>query len=908
MHRCSIVVRVLACLVLAGTSAFGGDLLRGGAGGQASRRNPSDGTAGAGEATASVARQNARDRLSRTTNAMQSVKKMQAAARAAAASKKRNNLGRNPNFKRIPLPNGLNNRLGSGRLPNVRNGLGPGGLSVAPGVPKDLRRPEEGENSDLWRGAKLPTQKTKNGQTTVTVKQTDSQAFLTWNTFNVGKKTTVFFNQRNGGDNVKNWIAFNRIMDPSGAPSQILGSIRAEGQVYVINQNGIIFGGTSQVNVHTLVASSLPINQGLIDRGLLNNPDAQFLFSSIPLSSGAQGTPAFNPPPALTPDGAPGDVEVQAGARIVSPTSAEGVGGRVMLVGPNVKNAGTISTEDGQTILAAGLQVGIAGHDDADPTLRGLDVFVGAVGPLDAGTGGLLSAGTATNIGLIEAKRASVVMAGRNVNQFGVIDSSTSASLNGRIDLLASYDAVSNPGFNPAVAASGVPFLSRETGTVRLGQGSVTRIIPELESDEVRIGTELALRSQVNILGQAVHFDRGSILLAPNAEVRVDAGTWRFTPSPTSPRSEFIYFGGRIQTEAGAILDVAGTTDVFVPQSQTILDVELRGPELADSPLQRLTAEEGGVIRGETLTIDSRRTGVFDGRFWVGTPLGDAAGFLGLIERNVGQLTVAGGSISLNAGDTVVLGRGSIVDASGGFIRHEGGFVQTTRLAAAGQLIDVANATPDRIYDGFFTIPTATEVNVKYGISRTYRLPLMFAGGFFEGSYIEGSNGGSVSVIAPTMALDGELAGRTIIGPRQLRDADNRTLPPEAGSLEIVFRSEDPTPYQGIQNPLISPAPPRVVFGDPSAQRAADPFAVDSGGKPLVLTRSGTPFLLDPDENPFIETEEDSQLSLREDRRGTVVLPETLLSGTNFGRLTLDNRDGDVLIPRGVVIKRLAES
>ena len=75
-------------------------------------------------------------------------------------------------------------------------------------------------------------------------------------------------------------IPGNRSTDPSGNPTQILGSIEAQGQVYIINQNGIIFGGASQVNTHALVASSLPINDNLITRGLLNNPDSQFLFSA----------------------------------------------------------------------------------------------------------------------------------------------------------------------------------------------------------------------------------------------------------------------------------------------------------------------------------------------------------------------------------------------------------------------------------------------------------------------------------------------------------------------------------------------------------------------------------------------------------------------------------------------------
>src|SRR6185295_18073799 len=98
----------------------------------------------------------------------------------------------------------------------------------------------------------------------------------------------------------------------------------------------------------------------------------------------------------------------------------------IALVGANVKNEGTIETPDGQTILAAGLQVGFTAHAASDPTLRGLDTFVGIAGT---------NTGTATNSGLISAPRASVVMTGRSVNQMGVIDSSTSVTLNGRIDL-----------------------------------------------------------------------------------------------------------------------------------------------------------------------------------------------------------------------------------------------------------------------------------------------------------------------------------------------------------------------------------------------------------------------------------------------------------------------------------------
>src|SRR5579862_713359 len=251
-----------AALVLARDAGVkAGDILRGGFTAAPAQRTAFGGGAGA---DVTQARANAADALARTTQALQAVQAMQAAARKVALGGP-NNLGADPNH------------LGK-QLPNVPNGLARGGLQVAPGA-----------GSALWRGANLPAQSSDGGRTTVTIRQTAQQAFLTWKTFNVGRNTTLDFDQSAGGAQASEWIAFNKINDPSGVPSQILGSIQAQGQVYVINQNGIIFGGGSQVNVHTLVASSLPINDNLVNRGLLNNPDLQFLFSSLPIPQLAGG-------------------------------------------------------------------------------------------------------------------------------------------------------------------------------------------------------------------------------------------------------------------------------------------------------------------------------------------------------------------------------------------------------------------------------------------------------------------------------------------------------------------------------------------------------------------------------------------------------------------------------------------
>jgi filamentous hemagglutinin family protein len=138
----------------------------------------------------------------------------------------------------------------------VPNGLAPGGLMpVANPVPAA----QDTTGLQTWEGAQLPTQSSNaNGGVDVTVRQTQSNAILSWQSFNVGSKTTLTFDQQGNAS----WIALNRVVG-STAPSQILGSIKADGTVLVINQSGIIFGGGAQINVNSLIASTLDVGRAI---------------------------------------------------------------------------------------------------------------------------------------------------------------------------------------------------------------------------------------------------------------------------------------------------------------------------------------------------------------------------------------------------------------------------------------------------------------------------------------------------------------------------------------------------------------------------------------------------------------------------------------------------------------------
>ena len=837
------------CVTLAATvTANGRDILRPGSGSIPSAQGIATGASSG--AVATQARANAMDAMARTTRAIQSVQAMQTAARAAAIAGP-NNLGVNPNNAAV-------------QLPNVTNGLSSGGLEVATGATT---------GSKLWQGANLPTQSVGGGQTTVNVKQTSQQAILNWNKFNVGKQTTLNFDQSAGGANSGQWIAFNKISDPSGVPSQILGSIQAQGQVYVINQNGIIFGGSSQVNARALVASSLPINDNLIRLGLLNNRDAQFLFSSVAVPGGSDGTPAFVPAP--PPGGKIGDVVVKAGAQLNATAAGDGDGGRVMLAGPNVRNEGTISTPGGQTILAAGNQIAIAAHASGDASLRGLDVWVGQVAA---------GAGTSTNTGIISTPVGNATMAGRSVNQLGVIDSTTTVSLNGRIDLQASYGAVGNPTFDNSSTTGfgGPPFLFQNTGTVTLGSGSVTRILPDYASTKTVPGSTLPESSQINIQGLAVHFAGDAMLLAPSGNVSVRAGVWPYvdadgngtTLNPdgseesnlnlffSGSSQRFLFSSGQIYADAGALINVAGSTDVSVPLSQNILNVEFRGSELADSPLQR-----SGLLRAVSLTVDIRNTGVSNGRYWVGTPLGDVTGVAGIIEHNVAQLTVKGGSVAMQAGQSIVVQSGATIDVSGGYFRNEGGLVQTSRLLQNGHLVDIRNAQPDQTYDGVYT-GTFTVSHARWGVTQTYGTPWML-GQHYEQGYTQGADGGSLQLTAPSMAIDGTLLGLTIAPPRSIAAA------PQPSSIAFIFAAEEKF--------AASPGSLAFVTASPT------PPAISFGSQKLTSV-------------PAFSLVNDTPVALPAERTASVVLSPALLTESGFGSLSVENYDGTITVPAGVAL------
>jgi len=103
---------------------------------------------------------------------------------------------------------------------------------------------------------------TPNANTTI-INQQSNRLVIDWSSFNLAANQTVQFNQPSVSA-----AALNRILDQN--PSQIFGSIIANGQVYLLNPNGIIFGKTATVNVGGLFATGLNISNSDFMNGTLS--------------------------------------------------------------------------------------------------------------------------------------------------------------------------------------------------------------------------------------------------------------------------------------------------------------------------------------------------------------------------------------------------------------------------------------------------------------------------------------------------------------------------------------------------------------------------------------------------------------------------------------------------------------
>ncbi len=236
----------------------------------------------------------------------------------------------------------------------------------------------------------------------LTITQTTDRAAINWNGFSIGAGETTRFVQPSSSSAVLNRVVGANL-------SAINGTLQANGQVYLINPNGILFGAGSVVNVAGFVASTLDVDT----TQFLGGGDLHFLGAST--------------------------------ARVTNLGAISVGGGNLFLIAKEVENGGTLSAPGGRVGLAGATDVVLRSGDHAQLLIQA-----------PSGQGSV----TNDAAGRIEAAAIALKAVGGNeyalaINNGGIVRATGTATVNGRVLLTAGDGMAYNGGTVSARTASG---------------------------------------------------------------------------------------------------------------------------------------------------------------------------------------------------------------------------------------------------------------------------------------------------------------------------------------------------------------------------------------------------------------------------------------------------------------------
>jgi filamentous hemagglutinin family protein len=243
----------------------------------------------------------------------------------------------------------------------------------------------------------------RSGQT-LTVNQASDRAVIDWRSFDIGSGAQANFNQPNAGS-----IAVNRV-GATANPSLIEGGLHANGQVWILNPNGVLFGKTAHVDAAGIVASTANIDPTRFMAGdnrlIFTGSDHGMVANDGSISIADNGLAAF--------------------------------------VAPSVRNSGLIKARIGRVTLAAGttFTLDLAGD-------RLVEIGLGAGGAVVDQSGKIVDEGGVVTL----TARAAGQAVDSVINMSGVVSTTSARQVGGQIVL--DGDAVTVAGGLDASGTSG---------------------------------------------------------------------------------------------------------------------------------------------------------------------------------------------------------------------------------------------------------------------------------------------------------------------------------------------------------------------------------------------------------------------------------------------------------------------
>src|ERR1051326_4072988 len=271
--------------------------------------------------------------------------------------------------------------------------------------------------------------------TSTLVVQSSRKAIINWQSFSVGSGASVTFQQPDSGA-----ITLNRVTGPGA--SAIDGNLFANGQIWLINGNGILFGRGSQINIGGLIATTSDIR------------DSDFLSGhyDFGIASGNHNAAVIN-----------------RGLIKTAP------GGSAVLSAARVANEGVIEANLGHVVLGGADTFAV--DFDGDNLLRYAVTTPVSDSPKDAD--GKVAPDLVSNSGTIAAQGGKVLMtarAARNVvnnviNMTGLVEATTATVQNGVVIFDAGDSGAVNISGNVDVSGKGA---GQSGGTIAVSADRAT--------------------------------------------------------------------------------------------------------------------------------------------------------------------------------------------------------------------------------------------------------------------------------------------------------------------------------------------------------------------------------------------------------------------------------------------------
>ena len=344
---------------------------------------------------------------------------------------------------------------------------------------------------------------------TMTIAQQTAQAIINWQNFGIGSGEAVHINQPNSQS-----MLLNRVVGSN--PSEIFGQLTANGQVILVNPNGVFFRPGSSVDVGGLTASTL------------NIANEDFLKGQLRFA-GDSKNPVINA----------GTITAQ--------------NGYVNLLAKEVVNEGIIAAQTGSVNLAAGSGMSLDYNGDGKMTV--------------AVTDGAYQSAVA-NKKLIQADGGLVVMtaSGKDalmdsaVNNSGMIQANTLGEATGQISLTG--DNIATTGTISADGGS-----NGHGGTIKIIANHKTAVDGQLSAQGGQLAGDGGF---IETSGDVVSIGDHSSIQANSPQGK--AGQWLIDPVDITISDD-----GTDESENGTNIRTSFITDTLRKGSNVILDTHKDG-------------------------------------------------------------------------------------------------------------------------------------------------------------------------------------------------------------------------------------------------------------------------------------------------------------------------------------------